>query len=129
MKDKNCTHIAPSCGTSCFRSIARIWSIVWMDGERPPCTQKIFPLMTAERLRQSNTSVQHRQTAKEWAFICRWIQCGIELYLVIRICDSIHHRSLKSHSIKYELWIRNMTINIHKNINVAAIPFSFLPSF
>jgi hypothetical protein len=39
--DHRRSHMGPSWGTSCFRSIVRIWSKVWMEGERPPCTQKI----------------------------------------------------------------------------------------
>lgn len=30
-----------SCGTSCRRSRALMWSRVSMEGERPPCRQKI----------------------------------------------------------------------------------------
>lgn len=40
--DHRRSHMGPSWGTSCFRSIVRIWSKVWMEGERPPCTQKIY---------------------------------------------------------------------------------------
>lgn len=40
--DHSRSHIAPSWGTSCFRSIERIWSRVVMEGERPPWTQKIW---------------------------------------------------------------------------------------
>jgi len=39
--DQSRSHIGPSCGTSCLRSIALIWSSVWIDGDRPPCTQNI----------------------------------------------------------------------------------------
>jgi len=39
--DQSRSHMGPSWGTSCLRSMVRIWSSVWMDGERPPCTQKI----------------------------------------------------------------------------------------
>ena len=37
--DRQAGRQTPSCGTSCFRSIIRIWSSVLMDGDRPPCTQ------------------------------------------------------------------------------------------
>ena len=40
--DHNRSHIGPSWGTSCLRSMARIWSRVWIDGDRPPCTQNIY---------------------------------------------------------------------------------------
>ena len=33
--------MGPSCGTSWILSIARIWSSVSIEGERPPCKQKI----------------------------------------------------------------------------------------
>ena len=39
--DQRRSHMGPSWGTSCFRSMVRIWSRVWMLGERPPCTQNI----------------------------------------------------------------------------------------
>ena len=39
--DHRRSHMGPSWGTSCFRSMVRIWSRVWMLGERPPCTQNI----------------------------------------------------------------------------------------
>ena len=42
------SHMAPSCGTSCLRSITRIWSSELIDGERPPCTQKILSSMIDE---------------------------------------------------------------------------------
>jgi len=31
-----------SCGTSCMRSSALIWSNVSMDGDKPPCRQNIY---------------------------------------------------------------------------------------
>lgn len=34
--------MGPSWGTSCFLSMVLIWSSVWMDGDKPPCTQKIY---------------------------------------------------------------------------------------
>ena len=37
--DQSRSHMAPSCGTSCFRSIVRIWSRVFIDGDNPPWTQ------------------------------------------------------------------------------------------
>ena len=40
--DQSRSHMPPSWGTSCFRSIDRIWSRVVMEGERPPWTQKIY---------------------------------------------------------------------------------------
>ncbi len=42
------SHIAPSWGTSCFRSKMRIWSRVLIEGERPPCTQKILSSIIAK---------------------------------------------------------------------------------
>lgn len=39
--DHRRSHMGPSWGTSCFLSMVRIWSSVWMDGDKPPCTQKI----------------------------------------------------------------------------------------
>ncbi|RNA05676.1 hypothetical protein BpHYR1_001489 [Brachionus plicatilis] len=39
--DQSRSHIGPSCGTSCKRSKARMWSSVSMEGERPPCKQNI----------------------------------------------------------------------------------------
>lgn len=39
--DHSKSHIGPSCGTSCFLSIARIWSSVCIEGDNPPCTQNI----------------------------------------------------------------------------------------
>ncbi len=39
--DQSKSHMAPSCGTSCLRSITRIWSSVLIDGESPPCTQNV----------------------------------------------------------------------------------------
>lgn len=47
--DQSRSHMGPSWGTSCFRSIVRIWSRVWIDGERPPCTQKIYGATRQER--------------------------------------------------------------------------------
>ena len=43
--------MAPSCGTSCFRLMERIWSSVLMAGDRPPCTQKRESSTSALRLR------------------------------------------------------------------------------
>lgn len=40
--DHKRSHMGPSWGTSCFLSMVRIWSKVWMDGDKPPCTQKIY---------------------------------------------------------------------------------------
>lgn len=40
--DHRRSHMGPSWGTSCFLSMVRIWSSVWMDGDKPPCTQKIY---------------------------------------------------------------------------------------
>ena len=53
--------IDPSCGTSSFRSTSLISSSFVIDGESPPCTQNIVPLIIADSVRQSNTSVQHCQ--------------------------------------------------------------------
>jgi hypothetical protein len=39
--DQRRSHIGPSWGTSWIRSIDRIWSSVSIDGESPPCKQKI----------------------------------------------------------------------------------------
>lgn len=39
--DHRRSHMGPSWGTSCFLSMVLIWSSVWMDGDKPPCTQKI----------------------------------------------------------------------------------------
>lgn len=39
--DQRRSHMGPSWGTSCLRSMALIWSRVVMDGEMPPWTQKI----------------------------------------------------------------------------------------
>lgn len=47
--DQRRSHIGPSWGTSCLRSMDRIWSSVWMDGDRPPCTQKIWNEMPGMR--------------------------------------------------------------------------------
>ena len=63
------SHIAPSCGTSCFRSMVRIWPfpqthadcsgverdsvtwlMLWMAGDSPPCTQKTLLSITAAKL-------------------------------------------------------------------------------
>lgn len=33
--------MGPSCGTSWMRSIERMWSSVSIEGDRPPCRQKI----------------------------------------------------------------------------------------
>ena len=35
-------HVLASCGTSCILSRARIWSNVSIDGDNPPCKQKIW---------------------------------------------------------------------------------------
>lgn len=40
--DHRRSHMGPSWGTSCFLSMVLIWSSVWMDGDKPPCTQKIY---------------------------------------------------------------------------------------
>ena len=37
------SHMAPSCGTSCFRSSSRIMSTVSTRGLNPPCTQRTAP--------------------------------------------------------------------------------------
>lgn len=40
--DHKRSHMGPSWGTSCFLSMVLIWSRVWIEGDRPPCTQKIW---------------------------------------------------------------------------------------
>lgn len=45
--DHTKSHMGPSCGTSCTRSKSRAWSRVSIDGERPPCKQKIRSEITA----------------------------------------------------------------------------------
>ncbi len=39
--DQTKSAIGPSCGISRYLSMILIWSMEWMEGERPPCTQKI----------------------------------------------------------------------------------------
>lgn len=41
--DHNKSHMGPSCGTSWILSIDLIWSSVSIDGDNPPCRQKILP--------------------------------------------------------------------------------------
>lgn len=45
------SHIAPSWGTSIFLSIALISSKVWIDGDKPPWTQKILLSIRAAKLK------------------------------------------------------------------------------
>lgn len=40
--DHSKSHMGPSWGTSCTRSMERTWSRVSMDGESPPCKQNIW---------------------------------------------------------------------------------------
>lgn len=82
--DHSRSHIAPSWGTSCLRSIVRIyrkkaylsqlltmhpfnhtWSKVLILGDSPPWTHNILSSIIALRLRQSNTSQQNLQTLDE----------------------------------------------------------------
>lgn len=53
--DQRRSHMGPSWGTSCLRSMVRIWSSVWMEGERPPCTQKICGDTRALSVREACT--------------------------------------------------------------------------
>lgn len=52
--DHSRSHIGPSCGTSCFLSMVRIWSSVWIEGDKPPCTQKIWRDRKTDRERCIN---------------------------------------------------------------------------
>ena len=49
--DHSRSHIGPSCGTSCFRSMYRTSSMLRIAGDRPPWTQKILLSMSTLRLR------------------------------------------------------------------------------
>ena len=49
---------APLWGISWLRSIVLIWSKVLISGERPPCTQRIWPSINAATVIRSNTYEQ-----------------------------------------------------------------------
>jgi len=81
-----------------------IWSIVSMAGLNPPWTQKIRPSITAQRLRQSNTSVHMVQTSELPWYCCvvfkkkweiEWNICwelGFVFVCVCTPCVWLHHR-------------------------------------
>lgn len=60
--DHRRSHMGPSWGTSCFLSMVLIWSSVWMDGDKPPCTQKIYNI--------NRPSVTFQQRRANWR--CYW---------------------------------------------------------
>jgi len=66
--DHKRSHMGPSCGTSCFRSMVRIWSKVWMLGERPPCTQNICKKMSNNKSPNKNSFLQWEKILRNLTF-------------------------------------------------------------
>ena len=88
------SHMGPSCGTSWILSIERIWSSVSIEGDRPPCKQKIYhhqlnpePLQrirgTYLRINQSGQWQIIKQVCKEFPDV------GIPIFPQTLVVESI----------------------------------------
>lgn len=99
--DHNRSHMGPSCGTSWTRSKFLMLSRVSIDGDNPPCRQKISDSTYSQDL--DTESVAYLYTSKFWIFKRKLVS----VYSIIIFVTRPHFY------ITYNLETDLMNVNIH----------------
>ena len=105
--DQSKSHIGPSWGTSWTRSSARIWSNVSIEGDKPPCKQKIYSFHWVSLVSVKVTStylIFHHGSQRQIVKHIRKIlpNCCGSIFALAFVIKSVHLRNLTTLMIPSE---------------------------